>query len=289
MTVSLGFVVGIVGGLAAWRLFRPVFAGALLRRRNYRDHELATAGGIVVVVTALGGEALVTVATRAGIDLDAGNTGPRWTALGLALGFGFLGLLDDLVGDATARGFAGHLRALRHGELTTGAAKLFGGAAVSVVVAGWVPHEGLVWLFADAALIATAANLGNLLDRAPGRTTKVGLVGFGAAVLIGGFPAELVGVALIVGAAAGLLRAELAEEVMLGDTGANVIGGAVGLGVVLLAPGWLRLVVLVVCVGLNLASERVSFSAVIDRTAPLRWLDQAGRRGPDDAPDVGAG
>jgi hypothetical protein len=34
---------------------------------------------------------------------------------------------------------------------------------------------------------------------------------------------------------------------------------------------------LVVVAGLNLASERVSFSRVIDRTAPLRWLDGLGR------------
>jgi hypothetical protein len=30
--------------------------------------------------------------------------------------------------------------------------------------------------------------------------------------------------------------------------------------------------------GLTLASERVSFSAVIDRTRPLAWLDGLGRR-----------
>ena len=33
-------------------------------------------------------------------------------------------------------------------------------------------------LLADAALVALAANLGNLLDRAPGRTIKVGLVAY---------------------------------------------------------------------------------------------------------------
>jgi hypothetical protein len=39
-----------------------------------------------------------------------------------------------------------------------------------------------------------------------------------------------------------------------------------------------RTLTLVVVAALNLASERVSFSAVIDRVGPLRFLDRAGRR-----------
>jgi hypothetical protein len=39
-----------------------------------------------------------------------------------------------------------------------------------------------------------------------------------------------------------------------------------------------RTVVLIVVAALNLLSELVSFSAVIDRIGPLRALDRAGRR-----------
>jgi UDP-GlcNAc:undecaprenyl-phosphate/decaprenyl-phosphate GlcNAc-1-phosphate transferase len=39
-----------------------------------------------------------------------------------------------------------------------------------------------------------------------------------------------------------------------------------------------RLAVLSVIVGLTAASEYVSFSRVIDRAGPLRWLDMLGRR-----------
>jgi UDP-GlcNAc:undecaprenyl-phosphate/decaprenyl-phosphate GlcNAc-1-phosphate transferase len=283
MTVTLGFVAGVLGALAGWRLLQPVFASAFLARLNYRNHSLPTAGGLVVVLVALGGEAAISFLLRAGLDIDPGNTGPRWTALGVALGFGLLGLLDDLVGDGSARGYKGHLSALVKGELTTGGIKLFGGAAVAVVVAGWVDHDGVLWLLVDAALIATAANLANLLDRAPGRTIKVTTAGFVLLVAIARLPAELVGVALVCGAGLGMLRADLAEDEMLGDTGANVLGGALGLGVVLVAPDWLRVVVLLVVLGLNIASERVSFSAVIDQTPALRAVDRLGRR-----PDEGA-
>jgi UDP-GlcNAc:undecaprenyl-phosphate/decaprenyl-phosphate GlcNAc-1-phosphate transferase len=65
---------------------------------------------------------------------------------------------------------------------------------------------------------------------------------------------------------------------MLGDAGANVLGAAVGLGVVLSCGTTVRLVVLVVVAALNAASELVSFSKVINSTAPLRAVDQLGRR-----------
>ena len=65
---------------------------------------------------------------------------------------------------------------------------------------------------------------------------------------------------------------------MLGDTGANVVGAAVGLAAVIVLGHGAVLAVLVALVALNMISEWVSFSAVIDRTAPLRWLDRLGSR-----------
>jgi UDP-N-acetylmuramyl pentapeptide phosphotransferase/UDP-N-acetylglucosamine-1-phosphate transferase len=92
-----------------------------------------------------------------------------------------------------------------------------------------------------------------------------------------GLEPQLAGVALAVGAAAGLLVPDLRERLMLGDSGANVLGAVLGLGVLLTCSPGVRLVVLVVVLALNLVSEVVSFSRVIDRVAPLRALDRLGR------------
>ncbi|MBA3303588.1 MAG: hypothetical protein H0U26_06935, partial [Acidimicrobiia bacterium] len=77
-----------------------------------------------------------------------------------------------------------------------------------------------------------------------------------------------------------LLGADLGERLMLGDTGANAIGAALGFGVVITTSLGTRVALAVVLLALNLASEVVSFSSVIERVAPLRALDRFGRREP---------
>ena len=74
-----------------------------------------------------------------------------------------------------------------------------------------------------------------------------------------------------------MLPAEMKERVMLGDTGANPLGAAIGLAVVLTQEAPVRLGVVVALLFMNLLSEKVSFSAVIERVGPLRAVDQLGR------------
>jgi UDP-N-acetylmuramyl pentapeptide phosphotransferase/UDP-N-acetylglucosamine-1-phosphate transferase len=66
---------------------------------------------------------------------------------------------------------------------------------------------------------------------------------------------------------------------MLGDAGANALGALVGLATLAALPtATARWVVLSLLLFLNLMSEVVSFSSVIDAVPPLRYLDRLGRR-----------
>lgn len=210
--------------------------------------------------------------------LDASGR-PRMPGVVAGLGSGLVGAYDDFYGSAQAKGFGGHLRALRSGELTSGMIKVLGvgasAAAAAILVQRVRPAcpklscailNGLL----DTALIATTANLINLLDLRPGRAAKViillgsGLLGHGAA------PA--------VGAAVGSLPTDLAGRSMLGDCGANALGAAVATAAAQALPWQPRLVAFAAVAALNLASERVSFTTIIERTPLLRRLDHLGRR-----------
>ena len=280
MTVALAVLVGWLAARLLWILLRPTFGEPVFLRANWRNHDVPTAAGVLLVLTVMVVEAGRMLAGAAGVG-SSGIGASRAAVVVVVLGMGLVGLLDDLAGGDDARGFRGHLAALAGGRLTTGAVKLFGGlavAAVAVDVATGPADPGVGRLVADAALVALAANLGNLLDRRPGRAAKAGLGAFIALAVAGSGDTSLAAVGVVAGAAAALLLDDLREHLMLGDTGANVLGGAVGIGVVMACAPATRTVVLVVVVALNAVSEVVSFGRVIDAVPPLRMVDRWGRR-----------
>jgi UDP-N-acetylmuramyl pentapeptide phosphotransferase/UDP-N-acetylglucosamine-1-phosphate transferase len=278
VSVAIGLVLGLIGGVIGWRLLRSVFEAEVFQRTNYQDRPIVTGAGLLVPLVVVAFEAAAVLAATLDVHLNSATVGPRRTVLVVALGLGALGLLDDLAGAGESGGFRGHLSALGRGRLTTGSLKLFGGAAVAVAALFGPRSDTPGRLLADAALVALTANLANLFDRAPGRVLKVTGLGFLALAIATGAPAELVAVAVTVGAGLALLVPDLRERLMIGDVGANVLGGTLGVGVVVATSPTTRTVVLVVVAVLNLASERISFSSVIDRAPPLRALDHLGRR-----------
>ena len=197
---------------------------------------------------------------------------------GGALGFG---VLDDLAGSGKRRGLKGHLGALAHGEVTTGSVKLAGLAATGLaggLLLGGRRSDVLI----NAGLIAGGANLLNLFDLRPGRAVKVaalsaGLIAAGGA----GGPdrsAGLAAVAAPLGAGLALLPEDLAERAMLGDAGANALGAMLGAAAAGSLPRSARAGLLAGIVALTVASEKVSFTKVIEATPALRRLDMLGRR-----------
>lgn len=278
MSVAIGLLLGLAGGLIGWHLLRSVFEAEVFQRTNYRDQPIITGAGLMVPLVVVAFEAAAVLAATFDVHLNPATDGPRRMVLIVALGLGFLGLLDDLAGTGQSGGFRGHLRALGRGRLTTGSLKLFGGAAVAVAAVFGPRSDTPGRLLADAALVALTANLANLFDRAPGRLLKLTGLVFVALAIATGAPAELVAVAVTVGAGLALMVPDLREQLMVGDVGANVLGATLGVGFVVATSPTTRTVVLLVVAALNLVSERLSFSAVIDRVSPLRTLDHLGRR-----------
>ncbi|GAB7042240.1 MULTISPECIES: hypothetical protein [Catenuloplanes] len=272
----LVFAAGALAARAALTAVRRSSVNPSLERANFRGRTVTLAGGPALAAGA-------SIAAAAGA-----SSGPAAAAaLTAGLTSGAVGLYDDVVGNRpeqkAAKGFAGHLRALRQGRVTSGLVKIAGvggaGLAASALLALDRPGRSRWGTLTDVALgagvIAGTANLVNLLDLRPGRAIKASAL-IAAPLLsttaAGGLAAGAAG------AAAGLLPDDLDERIMLGDSGANALGALLGVAIAAKAGPIGRAVIFAGLAGLTAASERVSFTAVIQRTPGLRELDELGRR-----------
>ncbi|MCX5064260.1 hypothetical protein OOJ91_00080 [Micromonospora lupini] len=274
---------GAAAARYALREVRTAPVGPALERTNFRGRTVTLAAGPALAAGATAASAFgATSAASGGAALVAG------------LGAGGVGLYDDVVGarpeQKAAKGFAGHLAALRQGRVTAGLVKVIGVGAAGLGAAALLAADprvaahprrqrhGAVGRGVDvllgAGVIAGTANLLNLLDLRPGRAIKSGLL-LGAPLAGGPHGGIAAGAA---GAAAGLLRDDLSEDVMLGDSGANALGALLGVALAARSGPLGRAGLLAVLAGLTAASEKVSFTAVIQRTPGLRQLDALGRR-----------
>lgn len=280
MSVVRGVTAALVAG-AATRAGRAALdaagrpGSARWTRTNHRGEPISLLEGPAVASGLL-----------AGVCASGGRSGAA-AAVAVAGATAF-GLVDDLTEDPAGarKGLRGHLGALARGELTTGGLKVLG-IGVTGIAAAAIAHSGghgvdrgthavgrAVDVVTSGALIAATANLLNLLDLRPGRALKAGaLVAAPLLPTAGGGIA-----AACLGASAAAAGPDLAERDMLGDGGANALGAALGTAVVVAAPRAVRVAVLGGVVALTLASEKVSFTRVIERTPLLRAIDGWGRR-----------
>lgn len=230
----------------------------MTRRSNYRGRPVLFPLGALLLIAAAAA-------------LAAGPS--RW--LVFLTGIGALGLLDDLAA-GSPRGLRGHARAAARGQLSTGAVKAIGTvslAACAVAGRGASPPECV----AGAGVLILSAHLGNLLDTRPGRSEKA-LALTGAAVCFASWslaPLEPVAALIVPVAVCSLLT--LRERAMLGDSGASLIGGMIGVLLVTALPAAALWPALAVLLSISLYGEFRSISTTIDRVPLLQRLDSLGR------------
>jgi hypothetical protein len=278
------FALGALGSMggAALLKHRPPGGSQRWTRQNHAGRSVTLFEGPAYAVGAVAGA------------VAGGSCG---SAVVAGLGAAALGALDDLGGDSSSKGLRGHLTAARRGDVTTGAVKIVGLLATGWVSAWMVDRSrerkspgGHMDTLVGGAVIAGSANVANLLDLRPGRTLKVVLLlsaplmagrGARSSTPTAATPARAAAATAIAaaaaGAAVGALPGDLAGRSMLGDTGANSAGALLGTALISRTGRRGRLLALAVVTALTLASEKVSFTKVIESTPGLRELDALGR------------
>jgi UDP-GlcNAc:undecaprenyl-phosphate GlcNAc-1-phosphate transferase len=253
-------------------LLRPAFSALFYEQnkvqQNYRGKEITFPWGLPLII--------VLTATFLLHLLIAGPDVLVWQAVLLLYLAGFLGLADDVLGDHKNRGFAGHFKSfLRQRRLTTGMIKAVLGLLFAVVLSSERASPSRMLI--TALNLALCMNAINLLDVAPGRAGK----GFLFALLLitvsgSGQAARTLGLAAV-GALLAYLPVDLSEQGMLGDTGANALGGLLGLILIhdLSLDG--QIISLFVLIAVHVLATYYSISQLINHVPYLLVLDRLGR------------
>lgn len=243
-------------------------------QRNFRDKLVPVGSGIILTSTLIAGLGITA------LIYDMNLQALSQVSYGLViwvLGVAFFGLLDDLLGDRSTRGFSGHFRQIKHGKVTTGVLKALGSGALSLFVAVGFSEIPLI-LILNALILVLMVNTFNLLDLRPGRALKVFLV-FWLALFVAARASQVWPfLGLFWAPAMLLLRVDLEEKAMLGDVGSNVLGAVIGFSLVLSLGTAGKLIALAILVLIQLLTERYSISAAVEKVGPLRKFDEWGRK-----------
>jgi len=271
----------ILGAIIGPKL-KDMFVEAGAIKQNFRQRDVVNMMGLLIVVIWI---LLMAMAAAFAFVLDVAGV---WLPEGflltpdiampltiLIIGVGLFGLIDDLIGNRDSTGFRGHIGRLFKGRLTTGALKALG-IPIIAFYAVYQLSGNLLEAFGNGLLIALFVNTLNLLDLRPGRALKLyiplqAVFIFYAPSSFGLAAAALIGVALM------LIKADLREEIMLGDVGSNILGAVIGFSFVM-SFGWpVKLALIATLVGLQVFTEKYSLTAIIEKTPVLRAIDGMGR------------
>ncbi len=279
---SLPFLLSLaIAAILAPAVLRGLNAGGHTKA-NYRSHPLACPFGVLPLAAAL--LALIPLTLLAKLASAEVFHPEVLPIAAYALGVMALGLIDDtLSGDRSdqsarpvPRGWRGHGAAVLRGELSTGVLKAAGSLGLALFAMSYLGLSNGRWLLA-ALVLVLATNAFNLLDLRPGRSLKA-FVLLGAGLTIGSADVRPLW-SLGLFAAPALLAGfyDLRERVMLGDTGANLLGALAGLWLVLALSGTGQLVALAILAVVTLYGELRSISELVERVPVLRELDSWGR------------
>lgn len=280
-------VSGLVGAVA-YRAMRQAHTKVgqrePLERTNFRGRPVSLSGGVVTA----GALTLANLGASIAVKDPQLKYSLRVAAATTASA-GFFGYIDDMDqghhdGNAPAKGFRGHVGALKDGHLTTGMIKILGIGSTGLIAATAVAKKDrslsipqrMIRSITSGAVIAGSANMGNLVDLRPGRLQKVDIIA-STALAATKHPLTQIKAGITCGVALAGIGSDLDERTMNGDTGANALGAAIGSALTHLSLGS-QAIALAVIVGLTGASEKVSFTKVINDTPALKFIDDIGRR-----------
>lgn len=237
---------------------------------NYKGEEIPVGMGLLFILVQ---SFIMFAATLYIVDIDK-NTVLSYMVCMILIGF--IGMIDDFIGEIDTKGFKGHIKALFKGRLTTGGLKALVGLILAILFSVAISNNYLD-MIVNVFLITLFTNIINLFDLRPGRANKVFILM--SIILI--ITAYAKNYNFIIYTALGVIlvyiRYDLKAKSMMGDVGSNSLGITLGIFCVLSQTLTVKIIYLTILIVLHIISEFSSFSKIIKNNKILNYLDNIGR------------
>ncbi|MDP5273621.1 hypothetical protein [Chengkuizengella axinellae] len=189
-----------------------------------------------------------------------------------------VGWLDDRVGDPKVKGLKGHfMKLIKERRLTTGSLKAFITAALSIWVLLRIMNNHPLLEVIQFFILTLMTNGVNLLDLRPGRALKFFLLLSCGILFLSSLQQYFIFLLPMVLGVLLLLKKDIGGEVMLGDSGSNLLGFVLGFCIILMTPWWVQIFCFIFLLHMHWISERDSITNWIETKPLIHWIDQWGR------------
>lgn len=255
------------------KIFSPMLLNMIgktnLVNRNYRGEEIPNSFGIAFTFCLF----LVMLS----IKLLLGKL--EEDAVLFLLGFsfmGFIGFIDDSIGDTDIKGLKGHFKAFFKGNLTTGGIKALLGLAMALFVSLDM-GKPIFEIIINTLIIALSINALNLFDLRPGRAIKVFLIISIIPFIIYIKSSYNYIILSVYGIIMAYSSFDFKALAMMGDSGSNSLGFTLGFFLCLVLDIKFKLIYLVFLILIHYIAEKSSFTKIIEANRFLNFIDKIGR------------
>lgn len=271
MTVFLHLLSIIIALLLTWYI-KPRLIEILKENNmvttNYSGRVVVNGAGLIFFIPCI----LSVFSLWSLVDLDS-----MVAYIVLLLSMTLVGYIDDSLGTNSTKGLRGHIKGMISGNISTGIVKLIVALIIGVVISA-VYFSSFIDIIFHSILFCLCVNFINLLDLRPGRSIK-GFMFFTLFITLASGLKSLWILLPIYSSLALYIKDEMNEVYMLGDTGANLLGGVLGLYTLKAAFPGVKYSLFIILLFLHIIAEFKSFSKIIDSIPLLKYLDSFGQLG----------
>lgn len=242
-----------------------------LVRENYRGEKIPVSMGISFIPTLIINSMILIYC-----NVDLSKKLNIFIFLFATIAMSFAGVIDDILGNRSVTGLIGHFKSFLRGRLTTGGYKAILGGFIGLCVSVAL-SKSILEIIVGTLVVALSTNFMNLFDLRPGRALKVFFFITVIIFLMASIDQKEI-IAIILPVAWSYFYYDISAKSMMGDSGSNVLGMAIGIFFIEFYDIRVQAIWLLFLIITHILTEKYSITDIIEKNKVLKYIDNFGRK-----------